>query len=97
MKWVFYISLLCAVADVILFQIGIDKGDDVMFSGVIFIPLIIGVIYTGISIYWINKKELADKKPVFAYLLLSPPLLYLFAHSVLLVLWVVNIFRQALH
>ena len=96
MKWVFYLVLLCAAVDIIVFQISIQKGDDVMFAGFFYLPIAVGVLYTGICVRWIIKKDMADKKPVLTYILLSPPVLYLFAHVFLPLLWLVKTIHELL-
>ena len=42
------------------------------------------------------EKDMADKKPVLTYILLSPPVLYLFAHVFLPLLWLVKTIHELL-
>lgn len=95
-KWIFYLTVCCAIADLFLFPFSMHQNEDVMFPGLILIPLLLGVVYTGVCVFWIRKKEVAGKMPTFSYLLLGPPLLYLAGHLVLLALWLLRILGHLL-
>jgi hypothetical protein len=85
MKWIAYAVFLCSVFDVFTINYANSVGKDAMGNKLIIFLLLLINTYTVLAILLIEKNNLKARYQTFVVLLLTIPIVFLFMHTLAII------------